>query len=311
MKVLLWFLTMVLLTQATAAQSGAPDDNRNDGDRTAHRYRIRNMKAEGCNVRIFTWVADKPEEPGFLCNVFVYDTNGNIVQEKRFDANSRQVKVLTFVYNSVGQLICEKAAEENGRLLKKVDYLYDKDGNVVEERVYDANTRLGRYVTHFGYSGGNCVYSDILDSVGTLIKRTETRYSFNNPVEVSELRGDQTLMFTTKFMYDESGNCTEIEETDRIGQKSGIRYLYDKAGHMVEETYYSSNGKSYLKYQYEYSDSGLVVRQKELDSRNRVASSTEYFYNEAGLIEKEIWLDAFNKPQTLITYDYTIRKQTR
>ncbi|MFJ5658071.1 LamG-like jellyroll fold domain-containing protein [Streptomyces microflavus] len=220
-----------------------------NGNHFQYVYTARNMMAE---VRLRDWDDDGGDPEYTVLQSYAYDMGGRVARNT--DSMGRTVLYAYYGDDLVKSLTLKDFRNPDGtrRDIVVESNTYDGAGNVLTESAYN-----GSVVTEYTY-----------DAVG----RTKS--------EVSDPAG---LARRTTFTYDLAGN---VQTTASSGSPSNVpwptsatpetvRYLYDNAGNVEQETV--ENGTEGRSTRYTYDQRGLVTSRTDPGGHR-----TDYGYDEVG-----------------------------
>ena len=224
-----------------------------------------------------------------LLNTYVYDAQGNIVQEP---VNS---VYHVYVRNADGKVIRQdEYSKETDEISNTIVYSYNGDGNEVDK------------VTYFYGEEDKLPY----------IKRwAKTEYDENGEMTKCVVSGKGGVESTTTntVKYNKDGKLTKRVSkyfASKDNQSTTTEdFKYDKNGNLTEEAFSMSQKFYVISYKqshktvYEYDESGKVIREKYFDD-GKLQNSKDWVYNDSGKLDHKNVCDPTDGHVTkVIQYD--------
>ena len=116
-------------------------------------------------------------------------------------------------------------------------------------------------------------------------KRREVTYKFNVEGDVTEMWGDSFGVYDSDkrvYLYDESGNTSEILCYYHNELVSRYVYTYDAEGREIEHAAYNADDTLTSKTTTKYDEQGRRIRRIERDYDDQISQSSEYLYDDRG-----------------------------
>ena len=116
-------------------------------------------------------------------------------------------------------------------------------------------------------------------------RRSEVTYKFNAEGDVTEMWGDGFGVFDSDkivYLYDESGNTSEILCYYHNELVSRYVYTYDAESREIEHAAYNADDTLTSKTTTKYDEQGRRIRRIERDYDDQISQSTEYLYDYRG-----------------------------
>lgn len=275
-------------------------------------------------------VDNKNDKNGFsgYQRTYTFNKEGNIVEEKYYKENGELLTKKNFFYdeyarliqqvnfNARGELTLDETFRFEGKLLmehKRYSVLLKKKLGSVEKYQYDMNNNL---IEKSCYNqSNNLLHKDIFKydefnnkvkqkSIGGDRKEKQKRiWRYNKDNKVVQFMFYNSLSTTpqvTKYKYDALGNL--IEKNDDISGRT--IFIYDSQNMLIEETWFSSQGKlgtkiinkyylngniqetrKYDPYRLDnltiskFKTNGLMIEQMSYDQNGKLFGGHEYLYN--------------------------------
>jgi YD repeat-containing protein len=152
----------------------------------------------------------EPASPGELRSEFMYDSDGNVTRERRYDANDVMRQIIW--YNEYGAIW-------------SIDE-YDEAGNHVLEFWINSEGGISSWTAFEYYPNGNLSRSVYYDGDGVV------KYIYEY-----HLNGN-----TAKATwYNPDGTVWSIDEYDNDGNRT-VEYMYDDNGNITETTWFNPDG---------------------------------------------------------------------
>ncbi|SVE06335.1 uncharacterized protein METZ01_LOCUS459189, partial [marine metagenome] len=74
--------------------------------------------------------------------IYKYDTNGNMVEESKYDSEGKSEGKFIYKYDTNGNMVEGSKYDSDEKLEVKQLYKYDNNGNMVEGSKYDSDEKL-------------------------------------------------------------------------------------------------------------------------------------------------------------------------
>lgn len=174
----------------------------------------------------------------------LFNENGYLVEEK----NDLVVYKAINKYNENNQLIENKTYSEEGDLTGKTINLYNNEGNLIESNQYYEDKLIHK--GKFNYND-NIREINYYDEKGKLDLKQKNIYKNKKLIENRSYDSDGNLTFLTKYIYDHSGNETEMISYNSLGninQKIVSKYNNDNL--IIESTDLYNDNETTKKYDY-------------------------------------------------------------
>ena len=154
----------------------------------------------------------------------------------KYDQDGNEVKWILYGEDGAVSMWYEDSFDGHGNVVSHVLYRPGEDSRVMNLREYDydgqGNPTECRYVTESGTVLNRYTYRNVYDDAGRLIECEQTDV------------GGSVLVDWYRYRYDENGRLREQQLLD-AGERCLIRteYLYDDAGRLARQKFYSSDGQ--------------------------------------------------------------------
>ena len=257
-------------------------------------------------------IDDKPVlVNGYHMITFERDGSGNPVCERYYDINETPVfvpggyAVLRRLYNEKGQCIREMYydAEDMPILIRgyqAVEYIRNDLGDVQEYRYYTSEGEL--VINTSGYAIKRHYYNDARQ-----LERMEFYDIYDEPVLCSE------GCFAIEYTYDKTGNIIEWRYYDAAGQLvisshgyALMRRAYNERGQVACEEYYGVNEEpinrnGYQKVEYLYDTAGHLVEETRYTAAGELTDGIDGYahairvFDDNGNLEKEYLYNAYGE----------------
>ena len=197
------------------------------------------------------------KESDFLETIFVYDENGNCIQE-RYEAYDMFVD---YEYDERGNKT-KKVQKNDGKITTETTYEYDKNNNLIREDTNDHTVSIGKYGKN-----NRLLRQTILTNkkIRYVIKHT---YDDKNNTEIITNKS-ATGKITNKIKRNSTGEMIYVEE-ERINLETGDKsimqreYYYDEKQNLLFTV--EKNGDKITTHYYEnyYDNDKLIYQMKYL-----------------------------------------------
>ena len=139
-------------------------------------------------------------------------------------------------------------------------------------------------------------------------KRSEVIYKFNAEGDVTEMSGDGFGVYNSDkivYLYDESGNTSEILCYYHNKLASQYVNIYDAEGREIEHAAYDAEDALTAKITTKYDEQGRRIRRIERDYDDHISRSSEYLYDDRGnLAELTEYDNTDGKVLVKVIYQY-------
>ena len=197
------------------------------------------------------------KESDFLETIFVYDENGNCIQE-RYEAYDMFVD---YEYDERGNKT-KKVQKNDGKITFEITYEYDKNNNLIREDINDYIVSIGKYGKNNRLLRRTILINKKRRNV---IKHT---YDDKNNTEIITNKS-ATSQITNKIKRNSTGEMIYVEE-ERINLETGDKsimqreYYYDEKQNLLFTV--EKNGDKITTHYYEnyYDNDKLIYQMKYL-----------------------------------------------
>ena len=267
--------------------------------------------------------APEEQEASLLTSETVYNADGTFNYRKSYG------------YDEAGDLLSEWTYDEDGNVLWRNEYSLDENGYRIRYDSYDGGGSInytevytcdeqGRRLTE-AYENAVGTFTDytayVYEGDSTLPSRIEywtgdrmdsyvvCEYDeFERLITSTEYMADDTLLFRTQMVYDESGLLLETVEQNEEGEEiSRVLFDYDTMGNRISESSFF-NGISRGSTEYEYSDEGVLLWVRSVSADDVVESREQYIYDKYGNLTNIIYEDGSGVKQSETVYSYDINE---
>ncbi|MDY5970035.1 MAG: hypothetical protein SPJ13_08510 [Bacteroidales bacterium] len=201
------------------------------------------------------------EHKVFVRYKYKYDRWGNQIEEQGYDSQGQLLHTLSHRYNEKGDELEKRM--RHGESIDKMEYRFDAGGRLVEERK-QKNGRFDLLRTYRYDEKGNKAEETTMDSNGNrTTQRFAYRYDENGHMLEEQMLDDEGNVTVQYLMqYDDAGRITQRKQLDKDGNFSGSAYLFDKAGNVVENTWFNSTSRSSGRFCYSYDGQGRLTKEE-------------------------------------------------
>lgn len=192
--------------------------------------------------------------------IHIYDSNGNRIEETRYEPDGSISWQKTYAYNNSGKQTEMESLGPNGKLIFKFISTYDAQGNITKKDRYGRSGREGHS------------FKFIYDPKGKL---TEEYY----------LKPNQRTDYRIVYKYDNQGNKTELylyDAKEKLQEKQ--TFFYDEKGQLTENVIFDAPNFLPRKIIFSYNDKGdqNVRSRYTVEGQLLEKDTNEYRYNETG-----------------------------
>ena len=192
---------------------------------------------------------------------YTYDDKGNVVKKENYQGSSDKVAYYdTYSYDEQGHVI-ERCYYEDDMLLHKYLYAYDEAGNQIERVELIGDVEQYRYEYTYDEAGNRLTERYATDDGWRLF---EYEYNAQNKMIRETCTSSWSIGYETRMAYDDHGNITRHERTDRDSQAASwwvyeYTNVYDEHGRLIKITTVMDS-ELYSVKSYEYDEKGNLVR---------------------------------------------------
>jgi YD repeat-containing protein len=184
---------------------------------------------------------------------YVYDAGGHVIEQQTGHSPylylpDRKV----FIYNAQGNVVEENGYDLQNKLLGKYTYAYDAQGNVIEWeslKLDESKPVYGNSLTRYRYDAdGNRVENSTYQREGSGLKRYDFSIGYYKQIYLYDSKGRQVA--TNYYSLDEKLYRTSID-------------LFDNKDNVIESAEYNPDGTihSRTRYDYEFDKHGNWTKQ--------------------------------------------------
>ncbi len=213
-----------------------------------------------------------------------FDEAGRPLSCKNDAGTEAGIRTTLYTWNGQGQLLTEELPEEK----TKTVYTWDKQGRLLEGVTDLEGNRVWRGTMEYDATGNpvrilQYVYDDGKEIPYLTISRTYD--DKKRMIREGSRTADDGDEFVEELVYDDAGRLVERRPLGADGRPSpeaGVfRIRYDAAGHRVEESYESVDGKTvYLRQTRNYDADGKVVSYEDRYNDGQEVRRGTYLYDE-------------------------------
>lgn len=187
---------------------------------------------------------------------FEYDSDGNEVEEYKYDYTDHTYTRHLKEYDSEGNIVSE-AHYWCDELLFATVYSYDTDSNCIFEQHFDEYGDVDRTIVS-EYHNGNLVSRIWCDGAGEITSSLVKRYNSDGKILYSELCSANE---STRSDYNENEQIVKYQVFDNRGRlKEMDTYEYDASGNEIKCISMEDYGKTEYKVESEYDRHGNCVK---------------------------------------------------
>ena len=258
----------------------------------------------------------------------IYDENGNIAEEFKFDDFGEQIGKILYKHNSKGHLIGEETYNELDDLEEKISFERDDNGNILKKFVHYLDDTVD--TINYEYNENKLVRIVLIDEDGEIESDEKFAYEGDNLISQEKFEEGE-LVQKQSFIYDEKGNVTEanmltdgeqvilVNEFDEKGNRiKTLKYdeddkpiekalmIYDEHGNMIEIVEEDPYKKNTI--QISYDENGNATGQKQLNRAGGTINEVNRDYDANGNLTevRAVIMGQDQKPERkyILAYDY-------
>ncbi len=183
-------------------------------------------------------------------NLYSYDRNHKIIEEKLFNRFSKTPQIIRYYYDEKGNDTLEVEQYQNRNFGARTVCIYDEDNRLIERRHYpvgkytDSNY-IHPYFTHFNYRKYiNKIEATTFSADGELKSKCLYKYDRDgNLVEQSRYDGTENLTDRTVFTLTGSnnGSITYGPDSTIISKGTNIEDSFDQYGNALKISKFINN----------------------------------------------------------------------
>lgn len=174
--------------------------------------------------------------------VKTYDSNGNVLTHRTYDAHNNLKSELVYTYNRSGNVLTMQRLDSAGMLVKREEYIYDAHGNECLYKSYNSSDHLPDQRESTYDSRGNCIATTSFSNGEPSLCTAQT-YDQNNNLLTSRMDSPYSNTFTLfEYTYDTEGRTVSKKYYDGENLQFTNEYLYDENGKCIKQTCYNSKG---------------------------------------------------------------------
>ena len=203
---------------------------------------------------------------------FFYYKDGKLQRDHRIFHNPHESGDYRLIYDSNGNLIEERNVDGDGEMVEKKTMTYDKDGNMLTHKVEFLHRTEGKMITEdyfeFKYENGK-----LIEKVGFEGEKEERKVTYKYKQDANSktvMRYGPDGQITEKWVdeWDDKGRLTKKVHSQYINgveRAKTIDFTYDEHGHILTETMSKSGSsvKMVVSFEYVYDDHGNWIERKE------------------------------------------------
>ncbi len=252
----------------------------------------------------YDYVNGKPETKGVKAQIDSFDTFGQRVKQINFRDDGSIMGIASFEYDAKGnktQIL--RLVPEKGKFAVAygVKIRYNSKGDKLLEIGYngvDSFKNVYNYNKYGKLAEVNFFIKKQLDEKRVFVENTD------NQANMKILDGFGSLKYMLRYVYNSAGKVleeTRIEPDNSISQR--ITYEYDKNNNLVGETKFMKNRMLY-KISYIYTNNNQVAEvYKETPGSSKYLIN-KYIYDENGLLKEEQWREENSNEFSKKVYTY-------
>lgn len=176
---------------------------------------------------------------------YKYDRKSNLIEYNDYLGKKLNQKTI-FIYDENGNEVEEAIYDSKDNLKNKWTKKYDAKGNLVESIHYFANGKIDSKTIYKNDTKNNVIEEIITDSNNSLLSEEYSKYDIDgNKIEVKmNVPSYGGMKVKTVYKYDNRGNIVEQINNSSMGgkKKRGInKFEYDKNNNWIKTIYFDRN----------------------------------------------------------------------
>jgi hypothetical protein len=225
------------------------------------------------------------------CNVFKYDYLNGVP-----DSSSKRL-VFSFIYDDNGNVINEVEYSFQDSIQKKENfsYKYDKKWRMIEQicGINDSTT----IVLKFKHNSKG----DVIETLG-IPTNSPYKIYWEKTIKYDKKRNKIEENFIKPYLLDNKGEKTVIKSI--FSQSISHLFIYDNNNNKIECRVLTSDGSELRKVTFHYDKNRKLI---EMDTRQHGYEATmrdTYKYNIDGNLIENIWYNCLDEPKVIRVYIY-------
>ncbi|MBP1644633.1 MAG: hypothetical protein H6Q16_208 [Bacteroidetes bacterium] len=216
--------------------------------------------------------------------IYVYDSNGNIIEEKLTDSHNTY-NHSKYIFDHNNKITERYRYDDSGNLIIKDYYTYDLNENLIEINSYCTERYFNEKNNYTYYYHEDIIEEMYQDSDRLFEGKTTYEYDSNGKlIEEKEYDSNRRLKEKTIYKYDDNGKLIEENYYD-LDEILHWKNIYDPIGNLIEESEYDSDGNICQKeaFNNKYNSEGkLIYRIEEQDDYFKYITICKYESNGKG-----------------------------
>ncbi|HNW70306.1 MAG TPA: hypothetical protein PKI01_07885 [Bacteroidales bacterium] len=235
---------------------------------------------------------------------YKYDDKGNETEQIKYDSLGGIIDVKTCQYNQNGNKSKEIEYHNDGTIQSKEAFKYNDNGKKIERIRYNGKGAVSD-MSRYKYDEKGYLTEQIdSGSVSGLITDLYKTAGNENKNDVKPTGNDQ-IVFTFFFKYDEKGNETEVS-VQKAQEKVWIisTSKYDEKGRIVEKINYQDATSVQSKTSLKYDDNGNIVQKETYDSNHGNEKLTFKYDEKSNILEQVEYDYIIDEPRYKYEWSY-------
>ena len=259
-----------------------------------------------------------------------------IIYELAYDSTGTEQRKKSHVYNfdSKGNLIeyiffNTAVTEPENVFLGKDVYFYNAHGALIEHKHYDDGNTNETWSNRFEETTSDTTLSGVITTKtsltqeyasGKFVKIDSTAegvvikslYENNNLVAVYRTESKINAFDTTRYWYDNRGNCIKFKTTNIECEQdiASFERKYNDQNKLILENAITAMGEKEVT-KFRHGKAGIVIEREFYDLSNSLQLLTVIEYDANELKKSQVVYDAAQKPLHGEIYEYVFRKQKK
>lgn len=215
----------------------------------------------------------------------IYDENGNVLEDHKFDDFGQMTGKSVFGYDEHGKLISDQTYGETGELEEKLTFERDENGRVVREYVHYLDGTKDT-ITYEYDENWHLIGKTLRDEDGVIEREEKARYDGDRLIS-EEIFEEGELVKKSEFKYDTKGNVIEAKTLNE-DEEATLVNEFDDHGNRIQYLKYDAGDNLVEKHQMKYDNDNRLVEIREEDPFKQ--NTIEIGYDEKGnaVSQKEV-----------------------
>jgi hypothetical protein len=222
--------------------------------------KVKSQKAFRIDVAPESEFEDFKDAEGVQHSSAVYNENGHLLTDIKFDTFGQTTGTSVYKYNEKGFLIFEETLDEEGQTEEKVSWEVDENGKVLKKFVHYLDDTIDTIQYEYNEQG---LLVRVLQKDEDGEEEHREEYEYQNDKRIAERHFEYGALETENhYEYDEDGRLTEVS-ANSPDEKATLVNEYDDKGNRIKTLKYSADDKLVEKHLMTYDEQGQLTEMSE------------------------------------------------